>query len=298
MAIRGGVAQAWAAALVLAAASPAVAQTAADLYYQRAVMSAADGACHLFSPDVSASLTASLAQARGAALRSGLGGASLDAVAARASVAVRAAGCGSPAIAAAARQLRDGFAGYAHLDHMDFPGELESWTAARPRGDAHWRVVQRDRFGWDMMWFGLVGDGAARPLTAAATFADGEQPYGARLVLRDTAVTTGPFLDPRQADLSGRIPIDGRLPPRSATQVFNAEAMTPAGGDLVGGDPAGGWAFRFPTAAADALASLDPREAVAVEFLFAGQDGEAVRTAYVEVGDFAAARAFQQVAQR
>ena len=36
------------------------------------------------------------------------------------------------------------------------------------------------------------------------------------------------------------------------------------------------------------LADLDPREAIAVEFLF---PGERVRTAYVEVGDFAAGRA-------
>jgi hypothetical protein len=40
---------------------------------------------------------------------------------------------------------------------------------------------------------------------------------------------------------------------------------------------------------------LDPREAVAVEFLFSG---DRVRTAYVEVGDFAAGRAFLQVAAR
>jgi hypothetical protein len=60
----------------------------------------------------------------------------------------------------------------------------------------------------------------------------------------------------------------------------------------------GAVAFRFPAAAADALAGLDPREAVAVEFLFAGDGGESVRTAYAEVGDFAAARAFQAVAQR
>ncbi|MDZ4370247.1 MAG: hypothetical protein U1C74_02340, partial [Phenylobacterium sp.] len=54
-------------------------------------------------------------------------------------------------------------------------------------------------------------------------------------------------------------------------------------------------AFRFPQTAAKALADLDPREAVAVEFLFAG---DRVRTAYVEVGDFAAGRAFLQVAAR
>ena len=44
-----------------------------------------------------------------------------------------------------------------------------------------------------------------------------------------------------------------------------------------------------------ALGELDPREAVAVEFLFSG---DRVRTAYVEVGDFAAGRAFLQVAAR
>ena len=59
------------------------------------------------------------------------------------------------------------------------------------------------------------------------------------------------------------------------------------------------WAVRFPDAAQAALANLDPREAVAVEFLFAGDgDGEEVRTAYVEVGDFAVAEAFEKIAQR
>ena len=43
---------------------------------------------------------------------------------------------------------------------------------------------------------------------------------------------------------------------------------------------------------------IDPREAVAVEFLFGAGEGEAVRRAYVEVGDFAAGRAFLQVASR
>ncbi len=57
-------------------------------------------------------------------------------------------------------------------------------------------------------------------------------------------------------------------------------------------------AFRFPAAASDAVAALDPRESVAVEFIFAGRAGDEVRTAYVEVGDFAAGRAFLTLAQR
>ena len=41
-----------------------------------------------------------------------------------------------------------------------------------------------------------------------------------------------------------------------------------------------------------------PRESVAVEFLFAGDNGEEVRTAYVDVGDFAAGQAFESLTQR
>lgn len=35
--------------------------------------------------------------------------------------------------------------------------------------------------------------------------------------------------------------------------------------------------FRFSAEAADALAELDPREAVTVDFRFAGRDGDSVR---------------------
>jgi hypothetical protein len=74
-----------------------------------------------------------------------------------------------------------------------------------------------------------------------------------------------------------------------------AEARSAAGPDLLPRTVTTGWAFRFPATAARALASLDPREAVAVEFMF---PGEQVRTAYVEVGDFAAGQAFLQMAAR
>jgi hypothetical protein len=287
-----------AAAFALGPAGGAWAGTpATDLFYERAVMTAADGACRLFAPDVGAALAAAKAQARGAARRSGVDPASLAAIEARAASAVGAVGCGSADIATAAARVRSAFEGYARLERMDYPGELSGWTAVRPPTDgvAHWRVYQRARFGWDAMLFGLVGHGVARPLVAVANFADGAQPSSARLVLRDAMLTGGPYLDTREADLAGRLPIDARLPPRPATRVFTAEAMSPAGRDLRGPDMAEGWAFRFPAAATEALAGLDPREAVAVEFVFAGEDGESVRTAYVEVGDFAAARAFQAV---
>jgi flagellar biosynthesis/type III secretory pathway M-ring protein FliF/YscJ len=74
-----------------------------------------------------------------------------------------------------------------------------------------------------------------------------------------------------------------------------AEARSEADRDLLGKGQDDGWAFRFPAQAARELARLDPREAVAVDFLF---PGDRVRRAYVEVGDFAAGRAFVQMAER
>ena len=300
MRIKGRLALATTVALGVLAVGPALASTpAADLFYQRAVMSAANGACRLFAPDVGVALAASKAQARGAALRSGADPANLAALEAQAGLA-GSAGCGSARIAAAAQQVRSAFAGWAHLDHMDFPGEFASWLAERPASDTEtrWHASQRARFGWDVMLFGLAGHGAERPLTAVASFADGAQPYGARLVLRDTDATNGPYLDARQADIDGRIPIDCRLPPRASSRVFEAGEMTAADKALLPSDMPNAWSFQFPEAASDALAGLDPRETVAVEFLFAGDNGDSVRTAYVEVGDFAAARAFQSIAQR
>jgi hypothetical protein len=141
------------------------------------------------------------------------------------------------------------------------------------------------------MVFGLAGRAGVTALLASADFADGATPYAARLVLRDTGRTSGPYLA-----LAGKgAPLFRKLPPRAATRAFMAEARDAVGPELAPKGARGGAAFRFPVAAAQALAELDPREAVAVEFLFAGDQ---VRTAYVEVGDFAAARAFLQVASR
>src|ERR1700722_19703956 len=106
MAIKGRLAQATAAALGMLAVGPVLAATpAADLFYQRAVMTAAGGACRLFAPDVATALSASKAQARGAALRSGADPASLSAVESQADAA-GAAGCQSAGIAQAAQQVR------------------------------------------------------------------------------------------------------------------------------------------------------------------------------------------------
>jgi hypothetical protein len=88
------------------------------------------------------------------------------------------------------------------------------------------------------------------------------------------------------------------MAPENANLAFMAEArlapdplIAPKGKDAI--------AYRFPASAAKAIAGLDPREAVSVEFLFQGPGGRTVvRRALIEVGDFAAGQAFLAAAQR
>jgi len=54
-------------------------------YYERAVMTAANQRCSLFTPDLASALAAAEAQARGAALRSGVSAGALAEAAERAS---------------------------------------------------------------------------------------------------------------------------------------------------------------------------------------------------------------------
>jgi hypothetical protein len=280
---------------LLAAPGVSVA-AAADLFYERTVMTAADARCGLFAPPVGAALAAGRMQAHGAAIRSGADKAELARLEQRARAKAASTPCASADMTLAAGRVREAFEGYAQLSRMTYPGELAEWRADRS-GGVRWRLQQSASFGWNKMTFGLAGREGANALMAVANFADGKAPYGARLVLRDTDATLGPYLDTRGQPLS-KLPLARRLPPPTARNAYSAEARSAAGLDLLPKGYKSGWAFRFPAAAAHALAELDPREAVAVEFLFAGPDGEVVRRAYVEVGDFAAGRAFLQVATR
>ncbi|MDB5447335.1 MAG: hypothetical protein JWQ97_2652 [Phenylobacterium sp.] len=278
------------------AASPGLAHAQIlDLVYERTVMTAADQRCGLFAPDVSAALASAQAQARGAALRAGASPENLRGVEHRARDRAAAADCASSELATAATRVRNAFAGYARLDRVSYPGDLAGWRADRSgAGAIRWRLTQEARFGRDRMTFGLAGRTLPGLLLAVAQFADGQAPYAARLLVRDTQRSTGPYLDQLGGAHRG-LPLERRLPPRGALRVYAAEARSTAGVDLLPKDRGSGWAFRFPAQASRELAALDPREAVAVEFLF---PGDVVRTAFVEVGDFAAGEAFLKVAQR
>jgi hypothetical protein len=286
-----------AGALCLSAlAAPAVssAASAADLLYERTVMTAADARCRLFTPEIRAALLAARAQARGAALRGGADPFQLDQIQARAAQKVGAVACNSPDVRKAAGRVRDAFQGFARLYRITYPGDVASWRAERiaPAEGAGWRLAQSTRIGADQATFGLSGRrGEVPQLSVSASFAGGATPYSARLVMRDPARSARPSLGGARGGPTARLPLSSRVSPRSATRQFMASSRgTDASLSPAPGRPA--VVFRFPGSAAAALAGLDPREAVGVEFLFPSAGREQFRTALFEVGDFAAGQAF------
>ncbi len=272
-----------------------------DLFYERTVMTQADLRCGLFAPEVGAALAAGAAQARGAALRAGMSADSLRSVEVSARAKADGAACTAPDLAIAATRVRTAFSGYAKLSRLTYTGDVAEWRADRNiTKAARWRLIQETTFGADHMAFGLAGRDGSAALIAVARFADGAEPYAARLVLRNSSRSAQPYLDRWGGGATAGLPLARRLPPASALKAYAASARSSAGPELMppparNAAASEGWAFRFPDAAALDLAGLDPREAVAVEFLF---PGDGVRRAYVEVGDFAAGRAFLQVAAR
>ncbi len=284
----------------LAVAAPALAGSASDLFYERTLMSAAGARCRLFEPALGAALDAARIQARGAALRAGASNDHLLTVEQRARGRAAATACNSPDLKVAAGRVRSAFEGYARLSRITWRGDVSAWQGDRTitmRGPM-WRLSQPSAFGADRMVFGLAGEQAPGTLSASVSFADGRTPYTARLVVRDVTRTNGPYLDRRRKDGSGRMPLTARTPPASATRAFAAESRSEAAERLRPAGTRSALLYRFPARAADALAGLDPREAVAVEFVFQGPRGDEVRRAYVEVGDFAAGRAFLAVPLR
>jgi hypothetical protein len=273
---------------ILGVSGPSHAATAADQLYERTLMTSADARCRLFKPAVGSALDSARAQARGATLRSGVSQNEVTALEARAHAKAGAASCASKDLTTAADRVRKAFDGYSTMLRMTYPGDRATWQADRSVSAtiAVWRLSQPSSFGRDRLVFGLSG--RANDMLAVANFADNAQPYTARLVLRDTLRTQGPYLNARNAK-----GLAANAAPRNASRVFGAETRDEAPLTLLPTGAKTGLSFRFPREAGDALSRLDPREAATVEFVFTSRNGvDVVRRAYVEVGDFAAGRAF------
>ncbi len=274
--------------LTIVAVPTALYANAADQLYERTLMTAADGRCRLFTPTVSVALDASRAQARGATLRSGASELQVTALEQRARAKAAGAACDSKDLILAASRVKKAFEGYTQMLAMTYPGDVASWKAERSVSATIpvWRLSQPATFGGDRLMFGLVGRNLA--LTAVATFDNGQRPYAARIIMRDTSRTLGPYI----ASNAGRN-LAAKVAPRNASLVFAAQTREESPLTLLPTSAKTGLAFRFPPTAINSMLKLDPREAVTVEFVFQGRGGDEVtRKAYIEVGDFAAGCAF------
>ena len=279
---------------LLADVRPAGSQTPFELYRERVAMLATGDRCRLFDADVAAALASGAAQARTAALRGGADETLLDKAAIQARGQASSLSCVAPVVQREAQRVRSAFALYVGLSRMSFPGDIGAWRADRTLAvrNASWMLAQDAYAGQDRVIFGVAGRQGAQAVTVAVSAVDGVQPYAARIVLRDPARAPQAYIP------QGHAPLSARAPMRAATRVILAEARAPADRALLPSGVPSAAAFRFPADTIGALQKLDPREAISVEFLYPSTQGDLVRTAFLEVGDFNAGLAFLRVGPR
>ncbi len=272
-----------AALSVLVTAAPVVASAeASGKYYERSFVLAADARCDLFQPGVVSALQSSAIQARGAALRAGVGEVALVATARRAKVRAGAVACSDPDLKIVQGRVQSAFFGWARTARMTFPGTRANWVADRsPFETTGWRLMQPSVTGASPVTFGVGIDATGEDhLKAVVSFVGRPRPYAARIVMRDTGLSPRPWLTR-----------DGRavLPPQSARRVVWSAGSHVADAGLLSTGRKQGEAWLFSPETAEAVALLDPREPFVVEFLFRD---DSRTSATFEAGDFAAGQAF------
>ncbi len=265
-----------AASGLLLASAPLAARAASlqTLYYERTLMREADVKCSLFDAKLGQALEASTLQVHGAALRAGITPMALEAAADRARERARREPCASPGLHIAAQRVRAAFMSWSRQGSLSLPGGKGAWSAQRwpSRVGPYWTLSTPAQLAGRPATLGLRRENSKAPdrLTVWLQAPEGGQAYALRLVLRDPARAPDPYL------ASG--------PPPGAARAFLASERVAA--------PQGGVLYRLPDAAASALAALDPRETVRLELALPAAGGERTLATQVEVGDFAAGRAF------
>ncbi|MDI7775406.1 hypothetical protein [Asticcacaulis sp. EMRT-3] len=290
------------AAFCLAAAPAVIAADAADAVtattVSRYFLANADARCHALPDAAATALKAGYLQARNTALRAGHSMDDLGPWLARARAAALATPCDDPRLTSDFATADSAYRGFIAQSHLTLPGTRSVWSADRSfaENDA-WRLVQYQHLADADLAFGLYGPLDHARFTVMAHFADGAQPYAARLLLRDADRVANGLIDlsPQSvstlppAGFTGDAPL-AFMARASATldTVLSAAPHTNLAGFTVTGDYAGkavpvsAVRFDFPSRSWPAIARLDPREDMVVEFDF--DDGP--RYVRFEVGDF------------
>ena len=260
--------------------------------------------CHLLSGPATTALKAGYVQARNAALRAGHDMTALAPVLDGARTAAATAACNAPEVVSAMAQAQNALRTYQVQMRLDLPGSRARWTAVRSDQDtAQWRLVQYQNTAQADFAFGLYGTLSRNALSVTAHFADGAHPYAARVLVRNPDVWTAGVIDDAPYALSTQRPVGfgdfsaESFPAYGETDV--SALMKPAikvnfagfalGGRYVGAQaPVDAQRFDFPKTAVMAMARLDPREDIVIEF----DCDDGPRYARFEVGDFIPGMAF------
>jgi hypothetical protein len=281
----------------LACGARAAAQTSADAAFTARVRALAlDERCDLFSDDVRLALDAGAAQSRNALLRAGW----TDTVVLRAAVLAaadaEAASCAGSDAAAVVSNVTSAYEAWRQLKAMTFAGDHRTWAARRLDQGEGWLLAQNVadvRGGPAIFGVARKDDGEVR---VALALPREMRPRAARLLVRDRAIAST-RVESELVRLAGRgaiHPLAGAAAPDVFTRAIwgaersNIDADSAYAKD-VGGPAALLW---FPESAIQALAELDPREAVAIEIDLAFRGEERTERLYVEIGDFAPAAMF------
>lgn len=282
-----------AAALALAAAAPATAQSptpaapspdAATAFAERSALLHAMDRCPMLDDDALAALAAGAAQARSALLRAGWTADRIAALRTRAIVSVDARACTDPALRQSVAQAQAGFAAWARLPAMQFPGQSAAWSATRAPDAEGWYLRQEGRFGSILG----VREGENGPVVAFAAplTANSPEPAFGILSFRDAARAPDSLIGVPGRSGQGLAAVSAS--PAMARQVWargREVILTEDGRRLA--------VLSFPINAFDGIDALDPREAIEVRL---GRTvGETGARLYFEVGDLVAARAFLAV---
>lgn len=254
--------------------------------------------CHLLTAPATTALQAGYVQARNAALRTGRDMTALAPILDNARNAAAAAACDAPQVTSEMNTAQNALRTYQVQMRLDLPGRRAQWTGVRTDQDkVEWRLVQYQNTAQADFAFGLYGTLTQNALSVTAHFADGARPYAARLLVRNPDVWSAGVINPAAYAPSARRPTGfGDFSTRNfpaydetdvTTQVKPAVKVNFAGfalgGHYVGAQaPVDAQRFDFPKVAVMAMARLDPREDVVIEF--DGDKGPVY--ARFEVGDF------------
>lgn len=263
-----------------AAASAQQGPNARAVYVERRGLIEVDAQCHIFAPSIRDALQISTAQARGALLREGWTNARMRELDSAVVSAARARACNDPRTRDSAASASRTVAQWVNAGTMQFPGWQRDWTARR--GNDGWRISQIIDAPLPAT-FGVLQQGDTQRLSLAIPVARGATaPTSAQLIMRNPAQPRAEIALPQRVAYGLQA---GVAPPTNSMSIPSTRTIE----RLDGGRTQA--VFAFPDTAFRDLLALDPRESVEIRV----QNGRAVQTLLVEVGDIAAARSFLTV---